>query len=102
MTESCVICNKPALQRCSRCKSVYYCSKEHQIDDWNLSHKSFCGKEKKNTRTNANTNSNTTINASANTNININTGEKRECRCMFCGEVNSYDSEEEAMKHMEI
>ncbi|XP_034239460.1 uncharacterized protein LOC117644267 [Thrips palmi] len=27
---------------CSRCKSVYYCSKEHQIEDWK-SHRDSCG-----------------------------------------------------------
>ena len=32
----CELCNEHAgsLQLCSACKSVYYCSKEHQVEDW--------------------------------------------------------------------
>ncbi|KLO08872.1 hypothetical protein SCHPADRAFT_834780 [Schizopora paradoxa] len=29
-TQACPICDAPAVNRCSRCASVYYCSQEHQ------------------------------------------------------------------------
>ena len=85
MKEICVICHKTASHRCSRCKCVYYCSKEHQKEDWNLSHKSTCGKTIDSTNANG-----------------VNTADQRQCRCMFCGEVGLYSSEEETMKHMEV
>ncbi|RLU16882.1 hypothetical protein DMN91_010951 [Ooceraea biroi] len=38
----CVICNKSdKLLRCSRCKVVFYCTKEHQRLDWKR-HREFC------------------------------------------------------------
>eukprot|EP01040_Poterioochromonas_malhamensis_P003006 gene3006-3193_t len=43
----CNVCEKPftldgtALMQCSQCKNVYYCSKEHQKQDWK-SHKKYC------------------------------------------------------------
>ncbi len=43
----CKICSKTlaadgtALMQCSQCKNVYYCSKEHQKQDWK-SHKKYC------------------------------------------------------------
>lgn len=37
----CVVCSKPAIQKCSGCQSVHYCSKEHQKEDWKL-HKLQC------------------------------------------------------------
>lgn len=37
----CKVCNLPALQSCSACNFVYYCSKEHQKIDWS-SHKNKC------------------------------------------------------------
>jgi hypothetical protein len=36
----------PSMLRCSGCKVVRYCSKEHQTQDWHL-HKSICSKIKK-------------------------------------------------------
>lgn len=40
----CVVCNKTdKLLRCSRCKVVFYCTKEHQRRDWKR-HKEFCTK----------------------------------------------------------
>ncbi|KAF7401794.1 hypothetical protein HZH68_007614 [Vespula germanica] len=42
-TIRCVLCEKTdKLLRCSRCKSVFYCTKEHQKRDWKR-HKEFCG-----------------------------------------------------------
>ncbi|XP_008550191.1 egl nine homolog 1 [Microplitis demolitor] len=39
---SCAICNKTdKLQRCSRCKNIFYCSKDHQKSDWRK-HKVDC------------------------------------------------------------
>lgn len=41
---ACVICGvNENLQRCGQCKAVYYCSKEHQRQDWKK-HKIFCKK----------------------------------------------------------
>lgn len=32
--EVCEVCGKPAEQKCSACKSVFYCSREHQKNHW--------------------------------------------------------------------
>ncbi|XP_067208352.1 egl nine homolog 1 isoform X3 [Linepithema humile] len=38
----CAVCNKTdKLLRCSHCKAVYYCTKDHQRRDWER-HKEFC------------------------------------------------------------
>jgi hypothetical protein len=37
----CAKCGKPAGQRCSRCKSDWYCSRECQVASWK-SHKPIC------------------------------------------------------------
>lgn len=38
----CAVCDKTdKLQRCSRCKAVFYCTREHQRRDWKR-HKEFC------------------------------------------------------------
>jgi hypothetical protein len=37
----CPVCESPAHSRCSRCKSVCYCSQECQRSHWN-SHKKDC------------------------------------------------------------
>lgn len=41
---TCVVCHKPtkSRRRCSRCKSMNYCSKECQVQHWNDGHKSEC------------------------------------------------------------
>ena len=33
---------KPDMKKCSRCKTVVYCSKECQIKDWKAGHKHAC------------------------------------------------------------
>lgn len=38
----CLICKKPSELSCSLCTRAYYCSKEHQIQDWKKSHKNNC------------------------------------------------------------
>ncbi|KAJ3210880.1 programmed cell death protein [Clydaea vesicula] len=39
----CKICNLKGSKCCSKCKNAYYCSKEHQLYDWNnLDHKLNC------------------------------------------------------------
>lgn len=43
---NCVVCgNKDNLLRCARCKTTYYCSKDHQLQDWKK-HKGICKKLK--------------------------------------------------------
>jgi hypothetical protein len=37
----CEICNENARFNCSQCKIVFYCSKDHQIQDW-VTHKKKC------------------------------------------------------------
>jgi hypothetical protein len=37
----CNVCSSPAAHRCSACKQVTYCSKDHQKQDWK-NHKSSC------------------------------------------------------------
>merc|ERR1712070_178139 len=37
-----VVCGNLGSQRCSGCKKVYYCTREHQLEDWKLGHKSIC------------------------------------------------------------
>jgi hypothetical protein len=39
----CGVCKKPATNRCSKCKTVSYCSREHQKEDWK-SHCTICHK----------------------------------------------------------
>ncbi len=38
----CAHCRNPATKRCTRCKSVQYCSKDCQIKDYKLGHKKVC------------------------------------------------------------
>ena len=47
-------CQTTALQKCSRCKRVYYCSKEHQTKHWKQ-HKHDCKVHEQNGKSNVNT-----------------------------------------------
>ncbi len=42
----CGKCQKQAFKRCSKCKSIWYCSKECQVSDW-PNHKVVCNKKAK-------------------------------------------------------
>ncbi|XP_050545316.1 SET domain-containing protein SmydA-8-like [Daktulosphaira vitifoliae] len=37
----CFVCRKPAGHRCGKCNRVYYCGREHQLNDW-MKHKNTC------------------------------------------------------------
>lgn len=39
---SCAVCSNPASKKCSRCKSVRYCSSDCQLVHWNAGHKRNC------------------------------------------------------------
>jgi pre-rRNA-processing protein TSR4 len=41
-SNTCEICGLFASKRCSACGIVYYCSREHQLLDWNLGHEKQC------------------------------------------------------------
>lgn len=84
-------CSKANSQfQCSKCKSVRYCCSDHQKLDWSY-HKAFCkdismasSSQELDKKTTATTN------------------ESRHCRCMFCGDKMTLESEEEAIRHMSI
>jgi len=39
--DQCAVCQEPCTKKCGRCKSVFYCSGEHQKSHWK-SHKRSC------------------------------------------------------------
>lgn len=41
-TGECAVCGKEATKRCSRCKTTWYCSAEHQKEDWKIHKKTIC------------------------------------------------------------
>ena len=41
-TPLCVVCGSAGPKKCSRCKTVQYCSRHHQTHDWKNGHKLFC------------------------------------------------------------
>ena len=47
MSDICHICYKKTLKRCKQCQTLYYCSKQCQLKDWNNGHKDECEKIKK-------------------------------------------------------
>ena len=38
LASTCIVCGLAGLKCCGTCKSVYYCSKEHQLLDWTVGH----------------------------------------------------------------
>jgi len=38
----CAVCNKPSTSRCSKCKEVHYCGRDHQATHWREGHKRAC------------------------------------------------------------
>ena len=40
-TNACAVCQAPATKRCSRCKTVWYCTVDHQRSHWKA-HKADC------------------------------------------------------------
>ena len=38
----CALCGKEATKRCSRCKKTWYCTAEHQKQDWKLHKRTVC------------------------------------------------------------
>ncbi|XP_059148010.1 uncharacterized protein LOC131935563 [Physella acuta] len=58
-TDVCNVCKtKDNLKRCGRCKSIYYCGREHQKHDW-LYHKAVCVNKTETFRTRSRSNTNT-------------------------------------------
>ena len=83
-------CKNLATNRCSKCRVLYYCCREHQQLDW-IVHKSNCVKAELQISIDENK-----INSPGKSN----SSEKRECRCMFCGNLLLFSSEEEACQHL--
>lgn len=42
--KSCRVCGAPASSACGGCRSASYCSRDHQLADWNATHKFTCAK----------------------------------------------------------
>ncbi|PPR04479.1 hypothetical protein CVT26_002250 [Gymnopilus dilepis] len=40
-TQSCLVCDTPTKKSCASCKTAFYCSGEHQKQDWRA-HKEYC------------------------------------------------------------
>ena len=101
-------CSNLALNRCSRCKIVVYCSQEHQKMHWKL-HKLVCIDAAREMKTASNKNVDNGIDINKNTIDNTKKqsseaeeGGKKVCRCMFCGEELLLESEESAVDHMRL
>nr|XP_002126749.1 programmed cell death protein 2 [Ciona intestinalis] len=45
-TNLCGLCGNHGVKKCSRCREVQYCSKDHQVFHWKLLHKYQCSKPK--------------------------------------------------------
>lgn len=99
-------CEENATYRCSKCHTVHYCSIDHQKMNWKF-HKMTCGKANATSKP-ASTSSGSEIPpkslaASRPPVVSADKAtEKRECRCMFCGENLIMESEAEAVEHMRI
>jgi len=100
-------CIAEAKFRCSKCRTVHYCSIEHQKLDW-PQHKGLCSNhiQKINQQHDS---SNGLITTSSNNSqsceskiTNPDPNESRFCRCMFCGDELRLYSQEEAVDHMKV
>ena len=40
-TRACVVCSAPTRKKCSTCRAMYYCGREHQLEHW-AKHKDVC------------------------------------------------------------
>lgn len=104
-------CGIEASLRCSKCKSVYYCSELHQRQHWKV-HKLCCGKTPSGDRSQqevpssshqkSGTSTNSSPENTASTISSPSSIEQRSCRCMFCGETLILSSEDEAVDHMRV
>ena len=107
-------CKAVSTQRCSRCKKVYYCSVDHQKENWKA-HKIQCSSfdlikgvnaEKTHEASSVKDKSDT---VPSDDEFVKNSGSaagdvdgKRQSRCMFCGEQLVLESEDDAVDHMRI
>ena len=80
---------------CSRCRQAHYCCQTHQKLHW-VFHKTKCLKYHQGHLIAA-TDTNTPQVDKSNDAGGV---ELRQCRCMFCGIVNIFSCEEEAISHM--
>lgn len=119
-------CDCVSHQRCSRCKKVYYCSVTHQKEHWSA-HKGTCSSSSSAVKGDTATSSNSTakmssvVNGSSSDKTKDKTDqnqepkewlekepavdgevEKRQSRCMFCGEELVLTSEDDAVGHMRV
>eukprot|EP00347_Sterkiella_histriomuscorum_P009367 403341486 len=67
---ACNICKKPATNLCSKCKSVYYCNRDHQLEDWKI-HKQVCKQLFEQLQNNADSSQSKTLNQSNNVQANV-------------------------------
>lgn len=83
-------CSNKASLRCGNCKIVKYCSKQCQKKDWKR-HKTICANH-------------TVLETMKSDDMDADAEkvEKRECRCMFCGDILLLKSEDEAVDHMRV
>eukprot|EP00658_Telonema_sp_P-2_P040481 TRINITY_DN2894_c0_g1_i1.p1 TRINITY_DN2894_c0_g1~~TRINITY_DN2894_c0_g1_i1.p1 ORF type:complete len:123 (+),score=21.78 TRINITY_DN2894_c0_g1_i1:176-544(+) len=89
---TCAACALPATMRCSQCKLVWYCTREHQKTHWKL-HRKTCGRQ--------DDQADPPQEPAANSSASEASSGKRECRCYFCGESQVFESEEDCVKHLE-
>ena len=98
-------CEQVAYERCSKCKTAHYCSKLHQSRHWVGQHKNECSDIKKVIASSSSSyEASSPAPAPAPTPtppLSSPVGGSRECRCMFCGKIETYNSEEEAVEHMQ-
>jgi len=83
-------------KRCSRCKKQHYCSAEHQREHFEV-HKYVCTPYKEPKQEVQEVND---VRIDKHVETNKETNEVRVSRCMFCGDLQTLRSEEDAIKHM--